>query len=294
MTVADFVEAASSGRSGTRRALIRFFHQPAGVIGVAIIGLFVLLALFAPLFSPHDPLTPYRGEELVAPSLRFPFGTDPLGRDVLSRVIFGTRTSLIVGLVSVAIGALLGCSSGMVAAYLGGKFEAASMMFWSALFVLPPVLLGIMFATLLPPGTQSIARAVGVASAPIFARIARSAVLWVMAQGYIAAARSIGMTRWRLFWVHVVPNALSSSIVAVAIAMSSAVLLESALSFLGLGAPPPNPSWGAMLAHSQRFLREAWWYGTFPGLAVALLVLGFNAVGDSLRDALDPASGIDL
>jgi peptide/nickel transport system permease protein len=182
----------------------------------------------------------------------------------------------------------------MIAGFIGGKLEAASMMFWSALFVLPPVLLGIVFATLLPPGTQSVALAVGVASAPIFARIARAEVLWVMAQGYVSAARSIGMTKWRLFLVHVVPNALSSSIVAVAIAMSSAVLLESALSFLGLGAPPPQPSWGAMLAHSQRFLREAWWYGTFPGLAVALLVLGFNAVGDALRDALDPASGIDL
>jgi len=259
-----------------------------GLFGAAVLAGLVICAIFAPLLSPFDPLEQHPGSELLPPGQGFILGTDNLGRDLLSRIIFGSRASLLVGVVAVALGATVGIVTGLAAGYFGGSIDAVIMRFYDALLAFPAILLGIAVVSVMGPGMMSVAYALAFASLPTFARLMRSRVLSERERDYVLSARCIGARDSRIMGVHVLPNAISPLIVQISLTMAFAVLAESALSFLGLGTQPPQPSWGSMLNESRAYLRTAPYFGIFPGIALALLLLGLNFFSDALRDALDP------
>jgi peptide/nickel transport system permease protein len=268
----------------TLRQLVR---NPAGAAGLAIVASLVLIAVAAPLVAPYDPLE-QGATELAAPSRAHPFGTDDLGRDLLSRVIYGARISLLVGVVAVAIGSVVGVISGLAAGYVGGWLDAVIMRLWDVLLAFPAILIGIAIAAMLGPGVTNAAIALAVVSIPQFSRITRASVLAEKQREYVQAARAIGVRSAAIAWRHILPNTVSPLLVQLSLAMGYAVLLEAGLSFLGLGAQPPEPSWGGMLNASRTYLRDAPHYAIFPGLALSLLLLGLTFLSDALRDALDP------
>lgn len=278
-------------RTPFRMATQRFLRQPAGIISITTLLLTGLLAAAAPVVAPYGPRDQFRGSELQGPSEQFRLGTDHLGRDLLSRIIFGTRVSLLVGVVAVVLGAGIGGGSGMLAGYAGGAVDSLVMRLWDAVFALPAVLIGISLAAAFGAGVTNAAIAIGIATMPTFARIARAAVLAERGKDYVEATRAMGAGHARILGLHIVPNTLGPLLVQIALAMAAAVLLEAGLSFLGLGTQPPQPSWGGMLAESRQYLRDAPWYGVFPGVALTLLVVGLNFGADALRDALDPQAG---
>lgn len=282
----DPIEVSSPWRKAARR----FVRQPAGIIGTALLALYLLAALAPGLLAPHDPFETFRGEELVGPSGAHWFGTDPIGRDIFTRVIFATSVALRVGLFSVAVGVAIGSLTGFLAAFRGGSVGNAIMRFWEGTFAMPAVLIGITLAAVVGPGITAIAFAVGIAAAPALARVAYGAGLQQMGVGYVESATALGIKPRRIFFGHLLPNAIGPVIVQAALFMGVAVLLEAALSFLGVGIQPPKPSWGGMLSESQRYVATAWWYGVFPGLAIAGMVLSLNMIADAARDALDPKS----
>jgi peptide/nickel transport system permease protein len=258
-----------------------------GLVGGLILSALVLLAVFANVVCPYDPIAQHPGQELLGPGSQYVLGTDQLGRDVLSRVIYGSRNSLIVGVLAVVMGASAGTLTGLLAGYFGGWADRIIMRCYDALMAFPAILLGIAVVTVLGNGMFSVACALAFGSVPVFARLTRSMVLSERAKDYVLSARSTGATNRRIMLLHVLPNAMPPLIVALSLSMGFAVLAESSLSFLGLGTPPPNPSWGAMLADSRAYLQRGSWLGVFPGLALALLLLSLNCVTDALRDALD-------
>ncbi len=259
-----------------------------GLFGALVLMGLVFCAMFAAVISPYDPLEQHPGSELLPPGAPFPLGTDNLGRDLLSRIIFGSRASLLVGVVAVGLGASIGMASGLAAGYFGGAVDTVIMRIYDALLAFPAVLLGIGVVSVIGPGMFSVAYALAIASLPIFARLMRSRVLSERERDYVLAARCLGAPASRIMSAHVLPNAMSPLIVQISLTMAFAVLAESALSFLGLGTQPPQPSWGSMLNESRAYLRTAPWFGIFPGVALAILLLGLNYLSDALRDALDP------
>lgn len=268
--------------------LRRVVRRPLGKFGVAATLVLLVLALAAPWLAPYSPYVQHEGQELLAPSARYLFGTDEFGRDVLSRVIFGSRISFTVGIVSVLLGVMVGVTSGLAAGYWGGWVENVTMRVYDALMAFPAILLGIAVATVLGPGVLNAALAVGIVSMPQFARISRAAMLAEKSKDYVLAARTLGASDLRIVFRHVLPNATTPIFVQMSLAMAFAVLLEASLSFLGLGAQPPEPSWGSMLNTSRVYLRQAPWYGVVPGVALSLLLLSLNLLADAVRDALDP------
>jgi peptide/nickel transport system permease protein len=277
-----------SARSPLLQALTRTVQNPMGIVGVLIVLILVLAAILAPFITPYDPIEQHPGLELRPPSGQFWLGTDHLGRDLLSRIIYGSRSSMLVGVVAVGLGAALGIASGLAAGYLGGWVDAVLMRLFDALLSFPAILLGIGVVSVLGTGPLSVAYALAVATIPTFARLMRARVLSEREREYVAAARCIGARAGRIMWLHVLPNAIAPLLIQISLSMGFAVLAESALTFLGLGTQPPIPSWGGMLNESRAYLRTAPWFGVFPGLALALLLLGLNLLTDALRDALDP------
>jgi peptide/nickel transport system permease protein len=270
------------------QALQRTVRSPMGLAGGMVLSLLLLTALLANVVSPYDPIAQYPGRELLPPNGQHWLGTDQLGRDVLSRVIFGTRNSLIVGVLAVLMGAGTGILFGLLAGFLGGGVDRIVMRCCDALMAFPPILLGIAVVTVLGTGMFSVAYALAFGSMPVFARLARSTVLSERGRDYVLAARCLGARDRRIMLLHVLPNAIPPLIVALSLSMGFAVLAESSLSFLGLGTQPPDPSWGAMLAEGRPYLQKAAWLGIFPGVALALLLSSLNFVADALRDGLDP------
>jgi peptide/nickel transport system permease protein len=286
---------ATSAKTAERRStgfllltLGRIVRRPLGKFGAVATALLVVMALAAPLLAPYSPYVQHEGQELLAPSAKYLLGTDDFGRDILSRVIYGSRLSFLVGIVSVLLGVAVGVTSGLVAGSWGGWVEGLTMRFYDALMAFPAILLGIAVATVLGPGVINAAIAVGIVSMPQFARIARAAMLAEKGKDYVSAARTLGASDTRIVFRHVLPNATSPVLVQMSLAMAFAVLLEASLSFLGLGAQPPEPSWGSMLNTSRSFLRQAPWYGIVPGVFLSLLLLALNLLADAVRDALDP------
>jgi peptide/nickel transport system permease protein len=275
-------------RSSLVQALLRTVHNPMGLFGTVVLAVLVVCALGAPYLSPYDPLEQHVGSELLAPGSQFLLGTDNLGRDLLSRIIFGSRASLLVGVVAVGLGASLGIASGLMAGYFGGIVDGVIMRCYDALLSFPAILLGIAVVSVLGTGMLSVAYALAIASLPGFARLMRSRVLAERERDYVLAARCCGAADQRIMWLHVLPNAIAPLLIQISLAMGFSVLAESALSFLGLGTQPPDPSWGSMLNESRAYLRSDPGFGIFPGLALALLLLGLNFLSDALRDALDP------
>ncbi len=274
--------------------LEKLFRNKTGVAGLIIITIFVLCALFAPLMAPHDPVENALYDQLIPPvweeggSSRNLLGTDDLGRDILSRLIYGARVSLMVGLVSVGIAVLLGTIFGAIAGYFGGWLDNVIMRVMDIILAFPGILLAIVIVAYLGPGLRNAMIAIGVISIPRFARIVRASVIEEHEKDYVLAARAVGAGNRRIIFNAILPNCLAPIIVQASLGFGSAILDAAGLSFLGLGAQPPIPEWGAMIAMGRSMILRAWWVMTFPGIAILFGVLGFNLLGDGLRDALDP------
>jgi peptide/nickel transport system permease protein len=255
---------------------------------VVILTVVVFVGVMAPVLAPYDPVAQVIGDELRPPSTSHLLGTDELGRDIFSRILYGARISLLVGIVAVGLGAALGISSGLFAGYVGGWVETLIFRVWDTLMAFPGVLLAIAVSAILGRGLFNIAIAVAIISIPTYARLARGGMLTEREKDYVTAAHTLGQSTGRIIFQHILPNTLPPILTQVALGMASAVFLEAGLSFLGLGAQPPAPSWGSMLADSRNYLRIAAWYGIAPGVAISLFMLGLNMLADGLRDALDP------
>ena len=257
-------------------------------VGVVTVGFFILLALVAPAVAPYDPIAQTLVDRLKPPSAAHLCGTDHLGRDILSRVIYGARISLQVGVISVMVGLLFGATFGLVAGYVSGWADSIIMRMMDIMLAFPSTLLAIAIVAARGPGLFNTMIAVGVVAIPIYARLMRGTVLAVKSCEYIQAAQAVGAGHLRIVLRHVLPNCLSPMIVQATLSFATAVISAAALGFLGLGAQPPDPEWGAMLADSYGYLINAPWAAFFPGAAIMITVLGFNLLGDGLRDALDP------
>jgi peptide/nickel transport system permease protein len=280
--------AAERGESPARRALGRFLRHRLAVLGLLLVALFATVAALAPWIAPYDPLQTSWSLIRKAPSLAHPFGTDENGRDLLSRVVWGARASLLAGVVSVLLAAAAGVPIGMLAGLAGGWVDAAIARVADAMLSVPFLILAIALAAFLGPALENAMLAIAVTATPVFVRLARGMAIEAAATDWVEAARALGNPPWRTALVHVLPNIVPPLLVQATLAIAEAIIAEAALSFLGLGQQPPEPSWGSMLNSAQRFLTQAPWLAAFPGLAIFLVVLAFNLVGDGLRDALDP------
>ena len=267
---------------------LRLVRHPQGAFGLSLTAFLVIVAVGAPYISPFDPLVVRSGQELKSPFGKYLLGTDQYGRDILSRIIWGTRVSLAVGLVAVSFGALIGAGTGLIGGYWGGRIEALLSRIWDTILAFPAILLGVSVTAALGPGVLNAGIAVAIINMPIFFRITRATLLVEKEKDYVTAARALGSTDARIVFRGIMPNTVSPILVQVTVAMAQAVLLEAGLSFLGLGAQPPEPSWGSMLSESRQYLRQAGWFGVFPGVALMTLLAGLNALSDALRDVLDP------
>ena len=266
----------------------RLLARKGGVLGLAIIVLFVLVAVLAPLIAPYDPAQQSWTAIRQPSSLAHWFGTDESGRDLLSRVIFGGRASLLAGVVSVTIALGLGVPIGLLAGYGGRWIDTVLSRIADAMLAVPFLILAIALAAFLGPSLQNAMIAIGLTTAPIFVRLTRGQVMAVMVEDYVEAARAVGNPPVRIAFRHILPNILPALIVQSTLSIATAIIAEASLSFLGLGQQPPAPSWGSMLNTAQRFLTLSPWLAVWPGLAIFLVVLSFNLLGDALRDALDP------
>ncbi len=279
---------ADAGESPAARALRRLFRRKGAVVGLVVLALFIAAAVLAPLIAPYDPNAQTWTAVRRAPSAAHWFGTDDVGRDVLTRVIYGARASLMAGLVSVGIALAIGVPLGMIAGYLGGFVDALLGRITDAMLACPFLILAIALAAFLGPSLRNAMIAIGITTTPILLRLTRGQVMAVKVEDYVEAARAVGNPRWRIAIFHILPNILPALLVQATLSIAAAIIAEAALSFLGLGQQPPAPSWGSMLNSAQRFLVNAPWMAVWPGLAIFLTVLSLNLLGDGLRDALDP------
>jgi peptide/nickel transport system permease protein len=281
-----------------------FVRNRTAVAGLILVVLILLMAVFAddwfiaifqgrdpePLLAPYDPTKQDPRNRLEAPSREHPMGLDSFGRDILSRIIYGARVSLLVGVVSVLLGGVVGTSLGLVAGFVGGKFENIIMRSVDVLMAFPSLIMGLMVLALLGPGIPKMIIAIGIMLAPAFVRVAHSSTLGIKEKDYVLAARSIGVGQVRTLRTHILPNLMGEIIVLASIWAATAIRVEASLSFIGLGVAPPTPAWGTMIRDGMQHLTNAPWISLFPGLAILILVLGFNLLGDGLRDVMDPKS----
>ncbi|WP_298725771.1 ABC transporter permease [uncultured Ferrovibrio sp.] len=274
--------------SPTRRAFRRLLRRKGAVVGLVVVLLFVCMALLADWIAPYNPTeadwSALRGE----PTLEHPFGGDELGRDVLSRVIYGARASLFAGVISVLLALAIGIPVGLLSGYAGGVVDGVIMRFTDAMLAVPFLILAIAMAAFLGPSLANAMIAIGVAAAPIFVRLTRAQVQSVKVEDYVEAARAIGNSPARIAFRHILPNIWPALMVQSTLTIASAIIAEASLSFLGLGQQPPEPSWGSMLNAAKDYMSDAPWMAIYPGLSIFLVVLSFNLLGDGLRDALDP------
>ncbi|HYS19252.1 MAG TPA: ABC transporter permease [Candidatus Binatia bacterium] len=280
--------AAEPVRARRWKVLRRAARARLAPLGAAVTLLAVLVALAAPLLAPYDPLAQDLGDTLARPGRPHLLGTDNVGRDVLSRVIWGTRVSLVAGLVSVALAVLAGSLLGILAGYCGGRVDGLVMRLMDAVLSFPPLVLALALGAVLGAGLTGVLVALGVVYTPTFARLMRGQVLTITARDYVDAARALGAPGWRIAWRHVVPNAINPIIVQASLSVAFAILAEASLSFLGLGIQPPQASWGSMINAGRGYLQQAPWIVFGPGGALFVTVVGLSFVGDAVRDALDP------
>lgn len=271
-----------------RRALNRLVRRRGALIGLGVVVFFMLLALLAPEIAPYDPLATTWSAIRKAPDASHWFGTDEIGRDVLSRVIWGARASLLAGVVSVSLSLALGVPIGLIAGYAGSWLDGLLSRITDAMLSCPFLILAIALAAFLGPSLTNAMIAIGISATPLFIRLTRAQVLHVKVEDYIEAARAVGNSPLRIVLRHILPNIVPPLIVQTTLAIAAAIIAEAALSFLGLGQQPPAPSWGSMLNTAKNYIDNAPWMAVWPGLSIFLLVLSFNLLGDGLRDALDP------
>ena len=274
--------------------LEQLWRNKTAVAGLLVITLFVLTAILAPFLSPHNPVEVSLYDQIIPPiweeggTWNNILGTDDLGRDILSRLVYGARVSLVVALATVGIAVFFGSFLGAISGYYKGFLDNIIMRFMDILLAFPHILLAIVIMAYLGPGLTNAMIAIGIIYIPRFARIVRASVLEECEKDYVTASRSVGARDWRIIFVAILPNCLAPLIVQTSLGFASAILDAAALGFLGLGAQPPTPEWGAMIAMGRSHILRAWWVMTFPGIAILFAVLGFNLFGDGLRDALDP------
>jgi len=294
-----FMKKGSSKKSPEDRhpmldQLGQLWRNKTSVAGLIVVAGFVLAAIFAPSLSPHDPVETALYDQLKPPAWKDGgsdkniLGTDDLGRDIFSRIIYGARVSLIVAVVSVGLAFVLGTLLGSISGYYKGALDNVIMRIMDIILAFPYLLLAIVVVAFLGPSLQNAMIAIGITYVPRFARIVRGSVLEEYEKDYVMAAKAVGARDWRIIFIAILPNCLGPLIVLTTLSFASAILDAAALSFLGLGAQPPTPEWGAMIASSRSLILRASWVMTFPGIAILLAVLGFNLLGDGLRDALDP------
>src|SRR5215813_13505009 len=288
MAVSQALTVELSEESPGARAWRRLLRRRSAFFGLIIIILLVLVALLAPLIAPFDPAQQSWTAIRKPPSAQHWLGTDESGRDLFSRVVFGARASLLAGIVSISIALALGVPIGLLAGYAGRWIDVLIGRITDAMLAIPFLILAIALAAFLGPSLNNAMIAIGVTTTPIFVRLTRGQVMAVKAEDYVEAARAVGNPPWRVALVHILPNILPSLMVQASLSIAAAIIAEAALSFLGLGQQPPEPSWGSMLNAAQRFLGSAPWMALWPGLAIFLTVLSFNLLGDGLRDAFDP------
>jgi peptide/nickel transport system permease protein len=270
------------------RAWRRLKKRRTAMLALAILVVLTLLAVFAPLIATHDPTQQSWRAVRQAPSWMHWFGTDEVGRDIFSRIVYGTRASLSAGVISVAIAIAAGVPLGLLAGYAGGWVDALISRITDAMLASPFLILAIALAAFLGPSLQNAMIAIGITATPVFVRLTRGQVLSIKMEDYVEAARAVGNTKLRIAFTHILPNVMPQLLVQGTLTIATAIIAEASLSFLGLGQQPPAPSWGSMLNVAQRFLSNAPWMAVFPGIAIFLTVLSFNLLGDGLRDALDP------
>ncbi len=278
-------EAEARSRRGLWAGVLR---QRLAVIGMVIVGFFAIVALVGPILAPSGPTEQFSEFRLQGPSAEYWFGNDEFGRDIFSRLLYGARISFQVGVIAVGISAAIGIVIGMLAGYFGGWLDNTATLLMDVLYSFPTILLAIAIMAMLGNSLANVMIAIGIVNAPTFMRVIRGAVLSVRQTTYVEAAISVGSPTSRVMMRHVLPNVTAPLIVHASLNFAYAVLAEAALAFLGLGNRPPSPSWGSMVSSSYGFLQLAPWAAIFPGVAIALTVLGFNLLGDGLRDALDP------
>jgi peptide/nickel transport system permease protein len=276
------------GRRSPQNVLVAVLAWKTFSAGIALLLVFVLSALFAPVVAPFDPAKPDYQALLQTPSREHPFGTDDKGRDIFSRVVYGTRISFTIALVSVGIAAAIGIPLGLFAGFFGGWVDAVTSRFVDAMFAFPVLLMAIAIVAITGIGLKGAIIAIGLIAIPEFARVSRSAMIAEKENEYVLAARTVGCSVSRIVFRQIVPNTLGPIVVLISLGFAFAILNETALSFLGLGAQAPTPSWGADLAAARRYIRDAPWLSLFPGLAIFFLVLALNLTGDGLRDLLEP------
>ncbi len=268
--------------------LRRFKRHRLAVVGAVIILFLVLVALFAPFLAPESTDVMDFGNTLSPPSWKHPMGTDHFGRDILSRIIYGTRISFIVGVGAVSLAALLGGTCGLFAGYFGKKTDMVIMRLLDVVWAFPPVLLALAFVAVRGASVSAVILAIGLVAVPRYARIVRGTVLSIKEKDYVLAARATGISHVKIIFTHILPNVMAPVIVVASLGVAGAVMMESILSFLGLGMQPPASSWGLMISEGQGYLRTFPYYSLFPGLMIMLMVFAFNVFGDGLRDAWDP------
>lgn len=276
---------------GEVRAVLRHLRKNRiAMLGLCVIVLFLLCAVFAPSIARYDPIATNFGKALSKPSAQHWLGNDELGRDLFSRIIFGSRISLVIGLISVVIGLALGVPIGALTGYFGGKLDLFAQRVIDIMIAFPGILLAIIVVTVLGVGVENVMIATGIASVPVYARLVRGSVLSIKKLGYISAAKALGIGEVAIIFGHVLPNCIGPVIVQSTFQIATSILWAAGLGFLGLGAQPPIPEWGAILSKGRVYMRVAPHLTTYPGLAIFFMVLGFNLLGDGLRDALDPRS----
>ncbi|HZS84628.1 MAG TPA: ABC transporter permease [Stellaceae bacterium] len=288
MSVVALAPAPRSGGASWAKGLGRLMRRPTARLGLAIVVAFLALTVLAGVLAPHSPFDQDLENTLSPPSLAHLFGTDQYGRDILSRVMYGSRTALLAILVADGFALVLGGACGLVAGFYGGWLDSAIMRLADVLLAFPYLLLALIIVAALGPSLLNSMIAIGIVYTPQYARLLRGQVLAVRETDYVLAARALGVGRPRIMLRHVLPNSFTPILVMATLQAGSVVVETAGLSFLGLGAQPPSPDWGAVLADGQTYFLSAWWIATFPGLAIFLVVLGFNLVGDALRDHFDP------
>ncbi|EST54441.1 diguanylate cyclase [Brevibacillus panacihumi W25] len=281
-------EHAYASRSQWKMMVSRFKKNKRAMVGFWMVVFCVAVALLAPWVAPYDPIEQNMQIMLEGPSLNHPFGTDEFGRDILSRIIHGTQISLMTGIVGVLIAVILGVALGTISGYFGGLADTLIMRIMDIFMAFPSFLLALAIVSVLGPGMINVMIAIGIFSVPTFARLSRSSVISIKDKEYIEAVKAMGGSHLHIIIKHVIPNSIAPIIVLSSMRIATAIITAAGLSFLGMGAQPPTPEWGAMLSTGREYLRVAPHVSTMPGLAIMFLVLGFNMLGDGLRDALDP------
>jgi peptide/nickel transport system permease protein len=280
---------ASAARPRTNGLIRRLLASPKGSFGVVVLVTLVIVAAVAPLVAPYNPNELHLLDQLAPPSPKYLFGTDEVGRDVLSRVMYSARPALAAGLLTVALAACIGTLTGLIAGYRGGAVDAVLMRVWDMLLAFPAIFLAIGIVSVLGPGWINAILAIAILNIPVFSRLVRSSTLAVRNRDFVSAAYATGCSDSRIMFRHVLPSCMAPLVVLMAIAVPEAILVEATLSFLGLGSQPPDASWGNMLSAAQGYLYRSPWYALFPGLAITIVVVGMNFFADGLQDALDPS-----